>query len=34
VETRREGEDGGDYRRGGRCRIEERRNMAVIYRRG
>ncbi len=30
METRREGEDGGDYRRGGRWRLEEREKMAVI----
>jgi hypothetical protein len=30
METRREEEDGGDYTRGGRWRLEERRKMAVI----
>ncbi len=30
METRREEEDGGDYRRGGIWRLEERRKMAAI----
>jgi hypothetical protein len=30
METRREEEDSGDFRRGGRWRLEERRKIAVI----
>ncbi len=30
METRREEDGGGDYRRGGRWRLEERRKMAAI----
>jgi hypothetical protein len=32
METRREEEDGGDYRRRGRWRLEERRKMAITGR--
>jgi hypothetical protein len=34
METRREEENGRDYRRGGRWRLEKRRRMAVIRRGG
>ncbi len=34
METRREEEDGGDFRSGGRLSLEYRRKVSVIYRRG